>query len=89
MSWSVQKWRRQQQRRAAREKEDAEYYDLAEIKKVLAMTDTDFYKNRILEIGAPEKILERLSVRSKGEWNKNMSEFRQCWIISMITIDSD
>ena len=63
------------------------YFTLEEIKHVLASHD----KHCVFEIGAPEKILARLSIRPRSEWFKSWGyirgkheEFKQCFIQSEI-----
>ena len=66
------------------------YFTLEDVEGVLALHDPDC----ILEIDAPKKIVERLSVRTKSEWfpfwcwgeklTQLHQEWKQCWTLSEI-----
>lgn len=85
MSREFRRRQRKQENRAKREQKKAllytQYYDLEHIKQVTALHDW----NCVFELNAPQKILDRLSIRSQGEWFDRMKtyegiqEFRNCF----------
>jgi hypothetical protein len=64
-----------------------EPYDIDHVRGVLSLHDWQC----VFELGAPQRIVERLSVRTQGQWLDGMArdravheEFRRCFVLSEI-----
>lgn len=76
------KRQRKLERRLARKQELATYYTMKEVTDTLSVADWQC----AFEFDAPEKILNRLSHHTKGEWfsAELIDEFRKCFFDSVI-----
>ena len=85
MSREFRRRKRKQENREKRAKEKemfyTQYYDIEYIKQVTALHDW----NCVFELGAPQKIADRLSIRSIGQWldlietESGLEEFKNCF----------
>jgi|688.fasta_scaffold299521_4 hypothetical protein len=78
----VLKRQRKLERRLARKRESEVYYSIDEIRDILSNQDC----NCVFELNAPEKLLNRLSIYTKGEWfsKEHIDQFRESFKQSIL-----